>query len=313
MTLRDLDFLHQSTSSLLSVSDNLMVAERNSCVDLPTSTEDPPSPGYSLHLPEMMIFAPGFHHLPEETSAATILLTLPISKSADILSPSARYEPEGAIENLRVSPEHLLVRLYKDRLHRTAIEMAVPAVLNDSAEFHLHKSADIPMTKGMIDYIEIFRAFFTVISAYRWNRTALEAIRIDDLIYRQVILLLGSYNFQDNPIAERGRAFKFQLIDEICSKLSPRLHRPLTLADIESLSGMSARGLQYAFRERFGCSPMAWVREQRLLLARRRLLEGQSTVMEIAVSCGFGSSSLFGRYYQSRFGESPSDTVRKTR
>ncbi|MCR6651313.1 MAG: helix-turn-helix domain-containing protein [Cellvibrionaceae bacterium] len=187
----------------------------------------------------------------------------------------------------------------------------MPDAVDDSPGCRLHHLSDIPINSNETDYIEIFRALFLIIDSHQWDSAVLAAIRMDELIYRQVVLLLHSYNLPDKTIQHQGHSFKYQLIDELCNKLLARLHLPIALADIENLSGISARGLQYAFQERFGCSPMVWVREHRLQAARDRLLRGQCSVMEVAVSCGFGSSSLFTRYYQARFGETPSGTLKK--
>jgi len=70
--------------------------------------------------------------------------------------------------------------------------------------------------------------------------------------------------------------------------------------------------LQYAFFERFGCSPMHWVRDQRLNLVHHRLKnahEGE-TVTSIASSCGFTNLGAFSALYQEHFKELPSATLK---
>jgi transcriptional regulator GlxA family with amidase domain len=89
-------------------------------------------------------------------------------------------------------------------------------------------------------------------------------------------------------------------------------HRPLSLSDLEKQSHYSRRSLQYAFRQRFGCGPMQYIRRQRLALAKQRLLAPRpgTTVTSVAQECGYLSVANFRRYYQQRFGETPSGALR---
>lgn len=42
------------------------------------------------------------------------------------------------------------------------------------------------------------------------------------------------------------------------------LHTPITPTELSRRSAYSQRNLQYLFQRRFGCSPMQWVKRQRL-------------------------------------------------
>lgn len=266
----------------------------------------------SLYLPQLAVIGRGSALIEiHQTDDTVVSLVFPIVRST--LAPFARYLPARAIDSFILTPENALIQMNKSRLLRTAHELSMPDAVDDSPGCRLHHPSDIPIASDKTDYIEIFRALFLIINSHQWDSAVLGAIRMDELIYRQVVLLLHSYNLPDKKIQHQGHSFKYQLIDELCNKLSARLHLPITLPEIENLSGISARGLQYAFQERFGCSPMAWLREQRLLKARTELMQVRGSVMEIAVRCGFGSVSLFTRYYTSRFGETPSTTLKKSR
>lgn len=239
-------------------------------------------------------------------------LIVPFSSAHLYVNLHAIWFPVGVAEKHVVGPGMVLLEMDMGRLLRTARAMSLQDIDHESLESCLGDSGPVSMSANGVDFTKIFRALFLLIHAHQWDTTTLTAIHLDELIYRQVVQLLRSSKAQ-HSLGRQERSFKCQLMDELCNKLLARLHLPLTLADIEALSGISARGLQYAFQERFGCSPMAWVREQRLLVARERLLRGKCSVMEVAVSCGFGSSSLFTRYYQARFSETPSNTLKKQR
>jgi len=89
---------------------------------------------------------------------------------------------------------------------------------------------------------------------------------------------------------------------------------PVRLAELSKLTGMSVRSIQAGFKAMYRCSPMAFLKERRLELARNRLLcaaPGTTTVAAIALDCGFSHLGRFSGLYRARFGESPSATVRR--
>jgi AraC-like DNA-binding protein len=86
---------------------------------------------------------------------------------------------------------------------------------------------------------------------------------------------------------------------------------PVTLADIAAAAGVSVRSLQAAFRAHRGTTPMERLRERRLEIARRRLIEGApgTTVLGVVTAVGLGDAGRFSVLYKRRFGESPSETL----
>ncbi|MFM8524379.1 MAG: AraC family transcriptional regulator [Cyanobacteriota bacterium] len=62
-----------------------------------------------------------------------------------------------------------------------------------------------------------------------------------------------------------------QSIDDLVDYIRVSAHQNLTLTDLERQSHYSARQLQNLFRERFDCTPMQFVRRQRLSTAMEKL------------------------------------------
>lgn len=90
---------------------------------------------------------------------------------------------------------------------------------------------------------------------------------------------------------------------------------PITLIDIARWANTTPRTLQFAFKREIGVSPMQYVRELRLGYARHLLLTGKDglsvgDIAELSGHCHFGR---FSTAYKSRFGESPSETIRGSR
>ena len=93
------------------------------------------------------------------------------------------------------------------------------------------------------------------------------------------------------------------------------LAKPLNLTQLEMQSHYSRRALQYTFRERLGCTPLQWIRNQRLDLARLSLQNpspGES-VASISSDCGYRTQSLFSVDFQQRFHVRPSQLLREAR
>lgn len=88
---------------------------------------------------------------------------------------------------------------------------------------------------------------------------------------------------------------------------------PLTLDDIAEAAGVPPRTLQEAFRRFRDMSPMRYLRNLRLDMARDRLVSGgpEVKVASVALECGIGHFGRFSHEYAMRFGESPSATIRK--
>lgn len=141
------------------------------------------------------------------------------------------------------------------------------------------------------------------------NAQALEILGVEDVINRWIVscLLRPAGGWEGRVESHR--------LDIICDLVRASVDRPLTLTEMERVSGLSARALQYAFMARFGCSPMQWQRKERLLGARQRVLSmgpGDS-ITSIAHSMGYSSSSAFSTLYKRQFGETPSETLQGSR
>lgn len=97
--------------------------------------------------------------------------------------------------------------------------------------------------------------------------------------------------------------------------LRARVQEPVSLADLCRELQISARALQLAFRRHRGLSPMQFVRQCRLELAREQLLGGGNglNVTAIAYECGMGHPGRFAAAYKARYGESPLATLQRGR
>ena len=87
--------------------------------------------------------------------------------------------------------------------------------------------------------------------------------------------------------------------------------KPLDIETMVSISGISARSLFRQFSKTRGYSPADFVKRVRLDRARHMLEQGdsESSVIQIALKCGFQNAGHFARDYRVMFGELPSVTL----
>ncbi|MFF1692533.1 AraC family transcriptional regulator [Streptomyces sp. NPDC058257] len=93
-----------------------------------------------------------------------------------------------------------------------------------------------------------------------------------------------------------------------------RPEHPFTPAGLAAEARVGVRWLQEAFRRYVGMSPMAYVRDVRLTRVRDELRAaepGALSVSEVAHRWGFSHLGRFAEQYHARFGELPSQTLRR--
>ena len=91
------------------------------------------------------------------------------------------------------------------------------------------------------------------------------------------------------------------------------LDQPITVEDIAAAAGISARGLQLAFRQYRGTTPLGFWRDARLARAHADLVAGRGSVTETALKWGFTHFGRFSEVYAARYGLTPRDTLRAAR
>lgn len=89
--------------------------------------------------------------------------------------------------------------------------------------------------------------------------------------------------------------------------------QPLSMEQIAVRTKVSARHLQTLFRKSLGVSPHVHYAALRLNAARRKAIETDASLADIAAGSGFNSASAFSRAYRAQFQESPSATRRRQR
>ena len=87
-----------------------------------------------------------------------------------------------------------------------------------------------------------------------------------------------------------------------------------SIGDLLSDLNISARTMQYHFKQKFGMTPKQYLHHLRLNAIRKELIKGDPErvkIYEVALKYGFFHSSHFGSEYKKIFGETPSQTLER--
>jgi len=87
--------------------------------------------------------------------------------------------------------------------------------------------------------------------------------------------------------------------------LHARLAERVTLADLAHASGLSRGYLVTAFARRYGLPPSSYQFQLRLDRARSLLIEGDLSLADVALACGFYDQSDLTRHFARCYGITP--------
>lgn len=88
------------------------------------------------------------------------------------------------------------------------------------------------------------------------------------------------------------------------------IERPVTIPAIAARVGLTSRQLERQFERHLGATPVRYYLRLRVERARGLLIHTAMPVLEIAIACGFPSSSYFSQCYRAHFGVTPSQARR---
>lgn len=147
------------------------------------------------------------------------------------------------------------------------------------------------------------------------GESLVEALLLQQQMLRLLALLVYPELHEAEASSPAPEASADPRLESLLDFISLHLDRPLTLQLLEERSNYSRRSLHYLFQQRFGCSPMQWVRQLRMAQAQERLSHPApgDTVKAVAAECGYRSLSQFSLDFQRAHGRRPSDVLRSGR
>ena len=122
--------------------------------------------------------------------------------------------------------------------------------------------------------------------------------------------------FAPRAPARRVRPASLRIVWRCMQYAASVQYQKVTLSDLSAVAGVSERRVRDAFNDCHGMSPTCFLRVAALREVRRTLLDypfARDPVTRAALDFGFWHLSRFAGQYRTLFGESPSETVARTR
>ncbi|TCU24285.1 helix-turn-helix transcriptional regulator [Rhizobium laguerreae] len=95
--------------------------------------------------------------------------------------------------------------------------------------------------------------------------------------------------------------------------MQEHIAEPISLSDIAMAAKVSVRTLQQGFRQFRNTTPMSYLQDLRMAAAHRDLLESDArqAIADVALKWGFMHPGRFAAEYRKRFGQLPSQTLKR--
>lgn len=114
-------------------------------------------------------------------------------------------------------------------------------------------------------------------------------------------------------IADADEQFLYQFLQlkhtkkkSITEVVEQNLTNPVSLNDLAYLSGRSLSAFKRDFQAIYNTSPLRWIRNRRLDIAKELLIHSSLSVTDVCFSTGFENVAHFSKVFKERFGVSPS-------
>ncbi|MEW6304649.1 MAG: AraC family transcriptional regulator [Verrucomicrobiota bacterium] len=88
-------------------------------------------------------------------------------------------------------------------------------------------------------------------------------------------------------------------------------HKPWRMDELAALAGMSNSHFFRVFKKVMGAAPNEWLRRERITQAKRRLIETNDSVKQVALQCGYADQFYFSRDFKQMTGYTPSEFRRR--
>nr|GID82099.1 AraC family transcriptional regulator [Actinoplanes derwentensis] len=204
-------------------------------------------------------------------------------------------------------------RLLSVKVERAALERELDAALDQRVVSPMPLGASFDLVDGPgRTWSALVRLLLTELSAP--DTLAIRprmAARWRDMVVRGLALTV-EHPYGEEPAGLQG-PHRPRTVKRALDAIHAEPRRGWTARDLSTVAGVGVRVLQDSFRRHVGMSPLTYLRRLRLDEVHAELSRsdpGQTNVSEVAYSWGFTHLGRFAGAYRSRFGATPSQTLR---
>lgn len=166
--------------------------------------------------------------------------------------------------------------------------------------FRLH-GAHFPYVLSTGDAKPAFDTYFSMLLATAQSKSPYVEQRVQALL---TLILTHAYELRPDMFAPE-HTFMLISIRSILDELDRRFAQEISLSELAERYHVSTSCLTRHFREYVGMSPMQYITQSRLTLAKHLLMNTEQPVSQVADACGFKDASNFIRRFRAQFGCSP--------
>ena len=120
-----------------------------------------------------------------------------------------------------------------------------------------------------------------------------------------LVKLIQKYGLKEADYAF-SRSFTAEHYRRVLDFVSQRYGEVIRVEDMAREAALSPSHFAQLFKQTIGLSPMQFVMSYRVEQARKRLLERDTPLIDIALACGFSDQAHFSRQFKQIEGETPS-------
>ncbi|MCA0754243.1 helix-turn-helix transcriptional regulator [Paenibacillus sp. N4] len=152
-----------------------------------------------------------------------------------------------------------------------------------------------PVNDRLNNYVQSLKPYFNEPDTIR---DGLIKIKLLELLY---------------DVADADEQFLYQFLQlkrtsrkSITEVMEQNITSPVSLNDLAYLSGRSLSAFKRDFQAIYNTSPLRWIRNRRLDIAKEMLVHSTLSVTDVCFSTGFENVAHFSKVFKERFGMSPS-------
>jgi len=255
------------------------------------------------------------------TTESRYFFTLPLSGRAE--ARRGRHETAPSMPSRGVAyrtDDHSMITLSPDysmffvRIERHALERQLEGLLGHEIKaplcFDFSMDLTTPALTTWVDSIRLLQAEME--RDTQTGHAPLLVARIEELVMTG--LLVGQpHNYSEQLLTTHGPARPLS-VKQAIDLMEQRPDEAWPIAELSRAVGVSARTLQSGFQRYVGVSPTVYLREIRLQRVHAELTDPEvhTSVSDSAFRWGFTHLGRFSAAYRHKFGEPPSETLRRS-
>ncbi len=133
--------------------------------------------------------------------------------------------------------------------------------------------------------------------------------QVEQLVSVTLLSTQGHNYIEDSGM--RRSTIRPRHVRRVQEYLEAHAHEPITVEQLAHIAGVSLRSLYAGFKEFLDISPMQYLRDLRMERVRAELFQEATSVTGVALRWGFAHMGRFSADYKQRYGETPSQSMKK--